>query len=442
MPSSGALPRTLRVIEPAAPDPAGVAPRAPGATVPHAVDIGAIRAALAEPRSVREGSPTRDVGCGYEPSVPGAAEARSPGTASALEPGVPPLSTYYVYLTGGCNLACQHCWVTPSLMRNEGTGGHVPADRLLETFRSTLPLGLSSVKLTGGEPLLHPEFVQLARGIERLGLQLWMESNLTLLTPEKATAIRDCMSFFSTSLDAPTEAEHDSFRGIPGSFRATCEAVRLLAPYVHVQVIMSVHGGNADGIEDLLALARRLGARSVKFNLIHSMGRADRMRRSGRTLDVRELIRLGRLVENEWGPRHGIATHWSWPLAFQSLRDLLGAQRGTCGIHGILGILASGHYALCGVGRATPDLVYGSLDDDIVEIWNRHATLRRLRDELPEKLEGVCGSCLLKRSCKAHCVASNYHEGASLTRPFWFCDEAHREGLFPASRLVAPLPRA
>jgi hypothetical protein len=128
---------------------------------------------------------------------------------------------------------------------------------------------------------------------------------------------------------------------------------------------MAVHRDNAGGIRDLIALARRLGARSVKFNLVRDMGRADQMRRMGRTLDVRELIRLGRLVDEEWGPAHGIETSWSWPPAFQPIRKLLRPSLGTCGIHGILGVLASGHYALCGIGRAEEELVYGTLEDDV-----------------------------------------------------------------------------
>jgi len=404
-----------------------------------AIDAPAIREALAgRPRPAAEGG-LPGVACSQEPLLEGTPVET---TGLRLEPGVPPLGVFYVYMTEGCNLACQHCWVTPALMGNHTTGGHVTAERLLRACRDARAVGLGAVKLTGGEPLLHPEFGPLVYGMRALGIKVWMESNLTLLTPEKAVAIRDTMTFFSTSLDAATEAEHDAFRGIPGSFRATCEAIPLLAEDVRVQVIMSVHRDNAGGIEELIALARRLGARSVKFNLVRDMGRADRMRRTGRTLDVRELIRLGRLVEEEWGPAHGIETAWSWPPAFQPIRKLLRPSLGTCGIHGILGVLASGHYALCGIGRAEEELVYGTLEDDVVELWNRHPTLRRLREELPEQLEGICGRCLFKRSCKAHCVASNYHSGRSLKKAHWFCEDAHREGLFPVSRLVPEGSRA
>jgi uncharacterized Fe-S cluster-containing radical SAM superfamily protein len=55
---------------------------------------------------------------------------------------VPPLGVFYVYMTEGCNLACQHCWVTPTLMRNQTTGGHVTAERLLRACRDARAVGL------------------------------------------------------------------------------------------------------------------------------------------------------------------------------------------------------------------------------------------------------------------------------------------------------------
>ncbi|HHT9124378.1 MAG TPA: radical SAM protein [Candidatus Brocadiia bacterium] len=357
----------------------------------------------------------------------------------ALEPGVPALRTYYMYLTEGCNLACQHCWVKPTYTQDKGTGGHVELNRLLKACEDAKPLGLSQVKLTGGEPLLYPDFVDLVYALKKMGLRIWMETNLTLLTPENANATLDTMKFISTSLDSATEEGHDTFRGVKGGFRATCEAIKLLSPHINLQVIMSVHSGNADEIEDLIKLSKDLGARSVKFNLIQMVGRANIMKRDGRVLDIHELIRLGNLVERQLTEKYNMPLIWSWPSAFASIKDLTkGKHRGMCGIHNILGVLGSGHYALCGIGQTVEELVYGSLDDDIVDIWNHNEMLKRLRTELPAELRGICGDCIHKRGCKAHCVANNYYESNSLKESNWFCAEAHRAGLFPESRMVAP----
>ena len=66
------------------------------------------------------------------------------------------LRSIYFYLAEGCNLRCRHCWINPKYQSEDRSYPVLS----LEVFRSVItqakPLGLSSVKLTGGEPLLHP----------------------------------------------------------------------------------------------------------------------------------------------------------------------------------------------------------------------------------------------------------------------------------------------
>src|SRR5512137_1127524 len=94
-----------------------------------------------------------------------------------------PLTYLYFYLTEGCNLACRHCWLAPRL---DPSGSRYPT-LPVETFELILaearPLGLTGVKLTGGEPLLHPQISRLLEMVRREELSLVMETNGVLLTP-------------------------------------------------------------------------------------------------------------------------------------------------------------------------------------------------------------------------------------------------------------------
>src|SRR6056297_3170435 len=92
-------------------------------------------------------------------------------------PPFPPLNQLYVYLTDGCNLACRHCWIAPTF---DGQGGHssfLSVDQFTAIVEEALELGLTAVKLTGGEPLLHPDFSELVRIIGEKKLQLNVETN-------------------------------------------------------------------------------------------------------------------------------------------------------------------------------------------------------------------------------------------------------------------------
>src|SRR5450756_1740271 len=131
--------------------------------------------------------------------------------------GMRTINTLYFYLTEGCNLACRHCWMGP---RFDATGNHYPTlpVELFETaIREAKPLGLSGVKLTGGEPLLHPHFTRLLEIVRREELKLTIETNGLLCTPEIAAEIAKSPDrFVSVSIDGTDAATHEWVRGVPG----------------------------------------------------------------------------------------------------------------------------------------------------------------------------------------------------------------------------------
>lgn len=356
-----------------------------------------------------------------------------------LPEGVPLLNTYYFYLTGGCNLACQHCWIAPTYQPNGGTGGHLDYDLFALAIEEGLLLGLSSVKLTGGEPLLHPDFVRMIDLIREKELSLTIETNGTLMTESLARYLKENSTVgpISVSLDGATADIHDPFRGVEGSFEKAVKGIRYLVEAgFRPQVIMSLHIGNVDEIEALVRLAEKLGAGSVKFNLIQSTGRGEVMTKRGRTLDIQRLIELGKWVEGDLQKKSSIQLYFSWPMAFYGVKKLLTYNGYSCGMFNILGILHTGQLAMCGIGVEIPELCYGRLGEDkLADVWISNPTLNDLRKNLPYGLEGICSVCIFRDRCLGMCVAENYAYGGRLTAPFWFCQLANEMGFFPSSRL-------
>jgi SynChlorMet cassette radical SAM/SPASM protein ScmF len=360
-----------------------------------------------------------------------------------------PLRTLYAYLTEGCNLACRHCWLAPRL---DSSGGERPVldPRLLaEVLRQGRELGLESVKLTGGEPFLHPEILRILDLVRAQGLQLALETNGTRVTPELAAAVASCRKpFASVSLDGADAASHEYVRGVPGCFEKARQGLRMLgAAGVRTQVILTVMRHNAGQLEAVVRMAEDLGAGSVKFNVVQPAERGEALHRTGEALSVRELVELGHRVEHELSTRTALRLHFSYPMAFRSLRHMFHPDDGigcsTCGIFRILGLLADGSYALCGVGSTVPELLFGhAATDPLARVWLETPVLKQIRDGLPDRLEGVCGRCLMRRRCRGACLAQNYYSTRSLWAPYWFCQAAEEEGIFPASRLAEAAPAA
>jgi SynChlorMet cassette radical SAM/SPASM protein ScmF len=351
-----------------------------------------------------------------------------------------PLNLIYFYLTEGCNLRCRHCWIAPKHQTECNTYPALDLDLFKSIIGQAKPLGLRGVKLTGGEPLLHPKISEILEYIQTQELRLTVETNGVLCTPELAEKMAVCRNpFVSVSLDGADAVTHEWVRGVGGCFNETIDGISNLVDVgLRPQIIMSVMHHNKDQMEQIVLLAESMGAGSVKFNIVQPTARGEKMRESGEALSIEELVVLGHWVENSLSASANVPVYYDHPPAFRPLGKMFGSNGdgcGICGIFGILGVLAKGSYALCGMGEAVPELVFGHATTDSLEnIWDETPVLLELREGLPKRLQGICGDCLMKKLCLGSCVAQNYYRREIIWAPFWFCEEAQKLGLFPESR--------
>lgn len=354
-----------------------------------------------------------------------------------------PLNQIYFYLTEGCNLRCRHCWIEPKYQGGDKSYPSLEIDVFRSIIEQAKPLGLSGVKLTGGEPLLHPDIYEILDIIQSEDLGLTVETNGVLCTPGLAKKMKACKgTFVSVSLDGADPETHEWVRGVEGCFDTTLVGFRnLVKEGFRPQLIMSVMRRNKEQMEATVRLAESLGAGSVKFNLVQPTARGEIMHEAGETLTIEELVELGQWVENELADSTNIRIFYSHPAAFKPLGRMFGENGtgcGVCGIFGILGVLGNGSYALCGIGETVPEFIFGdAAKDRLADVWENTSVLKQIRENLPAKLGGICGECIMKGVCLGSCIAQNYYRSKDLWAPFWFCEEAEKAGIFPETRMRA-----
>jgi cyclic pyranopterin phosphate synthase len=83
----------------------------------------------------------------------------------------------YITLTANCNLRCVGCRYGREFM----TGSELPLRTVLDLLDDTKALGIGSVRLYGGEPLLHRDLPRIVEHAVGLGLRTWMTTNGILL---------------------------------------------------------------------------------------------------------------------------------------------------------------------------------------------------------------------------------------------------------------------
>jgi SynChlorMet cassette radical SAM/SPASM protein ScmF len=355
-----------------------------------------------------------------------------------IKPETYALRSLYIYLTDSCNLNCRHCWIKPS-QSDSAPENNISPRSIEKAIKEALPLGLSRVKLTGGEPLLRKDALEIIEIVGKAGLILDIETNGTLITAETAGVLsRTRKGTVSISLDSPQPQEHDLFRGVEGAFERAVRGMGFLREReVPFQVICSAYRDNCDDIGDLIKKASSLGASSFKINPVTPHGRALEMFSGGSNLSVKEILELKRKVDELYAPVSDIPVHMAIPLAFYGFEQIKACEYGLCHILNILGILADGRISFCGIGQTEEDLVMGDIKkESIADIWKNSPILKRMREDIPEKLSGICGKCIFRKVCLGTCVAATYSMTGTFTEGYWFCEKAYEQGLFPETRLI------
>jgi SynChlorMet cassette radical SAM/SPASM protein ScmF len=305
------------------------------------------------------------------------------------------------------------------------------------------PLGLQTVKWTGGEPTIHPELPRLLQIQRKHELRGIMETNGIEVTRALAGTMQESgVDFISVSLDASTPELHDFVRGVRGAYEGALRGVRhLVEAGYRPQLIMSLMRENIADVDNLFDLAEKLGAGSVKLNIIQPSSRGAAIHEQDDAVSVGEILDLYHRVREDHQTRYPFKIHVDIPLGLRPIGQLLHSDCGVCGIKTSLGLLAGGEYALCGVGSMESELVFGRVGvDALAEVWQRNGVLQTVRTGIPDQFEGICGRCIMAPACQGSCVAQNYMRSRSILGAHWLCAAAERMGFFPATRLRQTSP--
>ncbi|MEE8174869.1 MAG: radical SAM protein, partial [Dehalococcoidia bacterium] len=138
-------------------------------------------------------------------------------------------------LTRGCNLYCAHCRASASQGPHEGELTTAECFSLIDDI---LEVGSPILILTGGEPLLRPDFFHIAEYATARGLRVVAGTNGTLITEDIAAKMTEVpISRLGISLDFPTPELQDRFRGSAGAFDAALKGIENARRYgIEVQI--------------------------------------------------------------------------------------------------------------------------------------------------------------------------------------------------------------
>ena len=289
----------------------------------------------------------------------------------------PRMEWLFFEITDRCNLNCRHCG---SSCRAEGRAlSAEDVKRVLRSLNGENP----TICLTGGEPMLHPGFFEIAQCVRDAGFFWGMTTNATLIDAKAAARLKDAgLSTVSVSLDG-MEASHDALRRQEGAWQKAVKGIKALQDAgLEPQVSTVVHRDNIHELEELYEFLIEKGIMSWRAINIEPIGRA--CAEEGLMLSPEQFAYLLSYIKEKRFDRNcsmEVTFGCSHYLGLENER-MVRDHYFLCGA-GILtaGVRCNGDICACLDVENRKELVQGNIrTDDFWEVWqNKFQAFRRDR---------------------------------------------------------------
>jgi len=268
------------------------------------------------------------------------------------------------------------------------------------------------VHFTGGEPTLHPKFIEILEYAYKLGLNPSFATNANAIDKNLARLIKATgLIGLQVSMHASCASLHDYLTGTPGSFeKATNGLIALVEEGLKVNVNMTVNKANLNHIFETAKKAQEFGATSFSvtrfvysgegINYISNLG----LDTPDQDIIIEEIDRIA----NELGLDVRVLTPITWCGSTNPEKILGKVSSCDAGLTWSC-ISPSGELRYC----THHSLVAGSLlEKGISDLWKEseiYTLCRQLKD-----VSKKCQSCKALPICRGGCRACAYHSTGHL----------------------------
>ncbi len=161
-------------------------------------------------------------------------------------------------VTQSCDLACKHCRAAAQPIAHPDQLTHEEGKNLIDQIAD---MHIPIFVFTGGDPLKRPDVYDLIRYGASKGVQIALTPSATpLLTREAIQKLKEAsLVRLGISLDGSTPEIHDTFRGLPGAWARTIQAIEWANEAgIPIQVHTTISRHNAHDLDSLCALFEKL----------------------------------------------------------------------------------------------------------------------------------------------------------------------------------------
>ena len=301
-------------------------------------------------------------------------------------------------VTRACELACVHCRAEAIARRDPRELRRADLDRFLDQVARARP---NVFVLTGGDPMMRPDLLEIVAGATQRGLQVSLSPSATpRFVKADLCRFRDVgLKRVSLSIDGASRETHDRFRGIPGTWDRTMEAIFAAREAgLEVQINTTFTRQNLSEFDTFVRLVEEIEPSlwSV-FQLVPTgRGKLDHLLTATEMEELFERLyalsrRASFAIKTTEGQHYRRVALQQWKRYEDGPRPrLLPVNDG----NGFVFVSHTGDIQPSGFLPITAGNVR---HDELLEVYRNSPLFRRLRD--PDSLKGKCRRCEFRTLC-------------------------------------------
>ena len=161
-------------------------------------------------------------------------------------------------VTQSCDLACKHCRAAAQPIAHPDELSNAEGKALIDQIAD---MHIPIFVFTGGDPMKRKDVFELIRYAADKGVQVALTPSATpLLTREAIFKLKEAgLVRLGISLDGSTPEIHDAFRGLPGAWARTIQAIEWAnEASIPIQVHSTISRHNAHDLDNLCTLFEKL----------------------------------------------------------------------------------------------------------------------------------------------------------------------------------------
>lgn len=314
-------------------------------------------------------------------------------------------------ITPRCNMNCKHCLFFQN--NEKEIQNELSTDQVFNIIDNlSKESHLKAIWLSGGEPLLRKDIVDICKKISDYGIKPSLSTNGILLDKKLADELHSAgVEYIHLSIDGANANTHDKLRGVNGAFLKLMKVMDILKTSpIRVGASFMVTEESIDEIDSVIKIAKSKNLSVISFYLVAELGRGAKNFKNDK-IDLAKRLnqKISEIEKNRFNKSKN-------DLKIEVFRadsckdNTKGLQE--CKADKFFNITTDGNLGACPwLMKSDNGFEVGSLLKDDFRILEKKCQdeIKRKIKERREKMS-FCGNCAYGETCRRGCMALQLNE--------------------------------